>query len=365
VSLYAKAQGFRVVSCDIAQRAITVGEALIANSRVRLTREDVLRLVAPSDMPPGRVEREYSPSTFTQDQARFIDRALAVAQENGDKAKAALIRLLAVRVALLAHPMSQVRAGTIHRISSGDYESVTESCLHCYVNGLRLTRSKKLWELAQQLNAGVFQGEGQVLRESVLDALPGIQAAVAYFDPPYPGLVMSYEKEYRVIDEILEGKSRPTSPFTAMDGASHLDGLFERALHIPVWLLSLGNVVTTLDELEAKMTRLGRQTRAIAIRYQHLPAVATQEKKRENREFLVVGWDPEAPLLKRLVERHGVLTRDDHPWAVTEVEEDAHLGRPELPALETRMAHGDERAETSFGEEIASPGAGDRRGSVR
>ena len=46
VSLYAKAQGFRVVSCDIAQRAITVGEALIANSRVRLTCEDVLRLVA-------------------------------------------------------------------------------------------------------------------------------------------------------------------------------------------------------------------------------------------------------------------------------------------------------------------------------
>src|SRR5688572_27170087 len=43
VSLYAKAQGFLVVSCDIAERAITVGEALIANSRVRLTREDVLR----------------------------------------------------------------------------------------------------------------------------------------------------------------------------------------------------------------------------------------------------------------------------------------------------------------------------------
>ena len=199
---------------------------------------------------------------------------LAIAEETGDKAKAALIRLLAIRVALLAHPMSQVRAGTIHRISSGDYESVTESCLYHYVDGLRLTRPQKLWELAQQVNAGVFQGEGQVLRESVLDALPRIQAAVAYFDPPYPG-VMSYEKEYRVIDEILEGAARTTSPFTAKDGASLLDTLFERARHIPVWLLSLGNAVVGLDELEAKMTRLGRETRAIAIRYQHLPAVAT------------------------------------------------------------------------------------------
>src|SRR5712691_8779567 len=47
VSLYAKAQGFRVVSTDIAERSITIGEALIENSRVRLLREDVLRLAAP------------------------------------------------------------------------------------------------------------------------------------------------------------------------------------------------------------------------------------------------------------------------------------------------------------------------------
>ena len=58
-----------------------------------------------------------------------------------------------------------------------------------------------------------------------------------------------------------------------------LDGLFERAQHIPVWILSLGNAVVTLEELEAKMTRLGRQTRAIEIKYQHLPAVATAATK--------------------------------------------------------------------------------------
>ena len=357
VSLYAKALGFRVVSCDIAERAITVGEALIANSRVRLTREDVLRLVAPSDDPPGRVEREYAPSVFTQEQARFLDRALAVARETPDKAKAALIRLLAVRVALLAHPMSQVRAGTIHRISSGDYESVTESCRFHYIDGLRLTRVQKLWELAQQINAGVFQGEAQVLRESVLDALPRIEAAVAYFDPPYPG-VMSYEKEYRVIDEILEGKARTTSPFTAKDGASLLDTLFERARHIPVWLLSLGNAVVGLDELEAKMTRLGRETKAIAIRYQHLPAVATQEKKRENREFLVVGWNAEDPLLQRLVERRGIDARHDHSSAVAHVEVDPHLGRTELPAFESGLLHRDKSGDSRFGQEIA-PFGGD------
>src|SRR5881296_1150949 len=109
---------------------------------------------------------------------------------------------------------------------------------------------------------------------------------------------MSYEKEYRVIDQLLEGTTRPTSPFTAKTGASRLDTLFERATHIPVWVLSLGNEVVTIEELEAKMTNLGRQTKAIAIKYQHLPAVATEEKNRENREFLVVGWDPDAELVR-------------------------------------------------------------------
>ena len=241
---------------------------------------------------PGRVENDYSPSTFTKEQARFLDRCLRGAEATPVSAKAALIKLLAIRVALMAHPMSQVRAGTIHRLETGEYESITESCLSGYVNGLRLTRPSKLWELAQQSNAGVFLGQGEVIQRSVLEVLPEIQADVAYFDPPYPG-VMSYEKEYKVIDQILEGSSRPTSPFTAKDGANMIDELFERAQHIPIWLLSLGNAVVRIDELESKMTRFGRRTKAIEIDYQHLPAVATEEKKRQNKEFLVVGWKEE------------------------------------------------------------------------
>ena len=41
-------------------------------------------------------------------------------------------------------------------------------------------------------------------------------------------------------------------------------------------------------------------TKAIEIKFQHLPAVATAKKKERNREFLVVGWDPEASLFHEL-----------------------------------------------------------------
>src|SRR5207245_10660503 len=75
VSLYAKAQGFKVVATDIAARAITVGQAVVANSRVRLAREDVLRLLASSSGPAGRIETQLVPSVFTLNIGRFLDSA--------------------------------------------------------------------------------------------------------------------------------------------------------------------------------------------------------------------------------------------------------------------------------------------------
>ena len=238
-----------------------------------------------------------SPAVFTKEQARFLDTALRVADDTPDPAKSNLVRLLALRFALLCHAYAQVRKGTIHRISTGEYESITESAVYHYVDGLRLATPTGLWKLACQINAGVFEGRGTVVKRSVLDLLPEIEADVAYFDPPYPG-VMSYEREYKVIDEILEGASRQTSPFTAKDGANMIDGVFERARHIPIWILSLGNAVVSIEELEAKMLKFGRQTKLIAMKYQHLPAVATAEKKATNQEFIVVGVDPESALVK-------------------------------------------------------------------
>jgi len=295
VSLYAKAQGFQVVSTDIAARAITVGQALIANTRVRLTREDILRVLVPRGEPAGRIERGLVPSVFPLPVARVLDACLELAEASQVPAKSALYRLLAMRVALLCHPMSQVRPGTIHRAATGEWESITPSCLHHYTDAPKLATVGRLWSPAQQINLGVFEGRGEVRQTNIVEALPSIAADVAYFDPPYPG-VMSYEKEYRVIDQILEGESRPTSPFTAKDGAALLDGLFERAQHIPLWVLSLGNACVSLAELEEKMARWGRRTQAVAIKYQHLPAVATERKKDTNREFLVIGWNPEVAL---------------------------------------------------------------------
>ncbi len=299
VSLYAKAQGFSVISTDIATRSIMIGEALIANCRIRITREDLSRVLATPLAETTPNAMRFVPDVFTENVGAVLDRLFHAADHSPLKEKAALYRMLAVRTALLAHPMSQVRKGTAHRATTGEWESITPSCLSHYVDALRLDTLDRLWHLARKINAGVIGGRGRVIQGSVLDLLPSIQADIAYFDPPYSG-VMSYEKEYQIIDQLLEGTTRPTSPFTARDGALMIDTLLEKAQHIPVWVLSFGNAVASLEELESKMARFGRRTKAIAIRYQHLPAIATREKKAANREFLLIGVDPRSTLPLRL-----------------------------------------------------------------
>jgi hypothetical protein len=299
VSLYAKAQGFSVISTDLATRAIVIGDALIANDRIRLTREDLVRVLATPVEETTPNAMKLVPSVFTANVGEVIDKLLYAAGHSSVQEKAALLRLLAIRVAMLAHPMSQVRPGTAHRATTGEWESITPSCLGHYVDALRLDTLGELWRLAQKTNAGVIPGRGRVIQADVLKVLPEILADIAYFDPPYSG-VMSYEKEYRIIDQLLEGITRPTSPFTARDGASVIDSLLDRAQHIPIWILSFGNAVASLEELEAKMIRRGRHTKAIAIRYQHLPAIATDEKKESNREYLLIGVDPRSTLPLRL-----------------------------------------------------------------
>jgi adenine-specific DNA methylase len=293
VALYAKAQGFRVVATDIARRSVVVGEALVANHRVRLAYADVLRILAPREGEPGPVERRHAPSVFPSTVARAIDACLNDAERSPIKAKAALLRLLALRMAMRCHPMSQVRAGTIERATAGAWESITPSCRYHYVEALHLATPKRLWRLAQEINAGVFAGQGEVQQGSALELLPGIQADITYFDPPYPNTA-SFEREYRVLDEIFEGQALAPSPFTSKDGTDQIDALLDVAAHIPLWVLSFGNAACSLDALETKMVDRGRQVRVLEIKYAHKVSVARKDTRAANREFLVLGWDPES-----------------------------------------------------------------------
>jgi 16S rRNA G966 N2-methylase RsmD len=352
ISLYAKAQGFgRVIGVDIARRSVVVGKALIANSRVRLTQDDVTHVLAPRMDAPGAVERDLVPTAFTSSQGRVIDNALALASEVGEPAKAALLRLLAIRIALAAHPFSYARRGTIGKMTSGEYESITPSALPQYVRGLRLATFPQVWDLAERINHGVFEGRGEVLQGDTLELLPTIEADVLYADPPYAA-TRGYEPHYKVLDQILAEETRPTSPFTAHGGAGMIDTLLDRAMHIAVVVLSFGNETVSLQELEQKFLQHGRKTRAIEIPYARLAALSKGEKSGRDRELLVVGWDPESDLVRDAA-RIGVVENSRVPLHV-----DPDLVGPESPATLGLTGDGRKQGDATGSEELTSEGRG-------
>jgi 16S rRNA G966 N2-methylase RsmD len=358
ISLFAKAQGFgKVIGIDIARRSVVVGEALIANSRVRLTQDDVPRVLAPRSDSPGAVERNLAPSAFTSSQARVIDNALALAAEAGDPSKAALLRLLAIRIALAAHPFSYARRGTIGKMTTGEFESITPSALPQYVRGLRLATFPQVWDLAERINQGVFEGRGEMRQGDALELLPGIEADILYADPPYAA-TRSYEAAYKVLDKILGEEERPTSPFTAQGGAGMIDALMERAKHIPLVVLSFGNETVSLADLEQKMIRHGRATSAIEVPYARLAALSRGEKSGRDRELLVLGWDPESALVRRSAFATEINRRS---VPVVPLDVDLHLAGPETPAPLSLIGDGLQESHETTAKFLGSEG----RGSLR
>jgi hypothetical protein len=91
-----------VVSTDLAARAVVIGQALIENSTVRITREDISRVLATPLNEATPKAMRFVPEVFTANVGGVLDRLFHAAELTPIPAKAALIRLLAIRVAMLA-----------------------------------------------------------------------------------------------------------------------------------------------------------------------------------------------------------------------------------------------------------------------
>src|SRR5439155_16892352 len=73
VSLYAKAQGFSVVSTDIAARSIVIGHSLIENGSVRLGREDLSRVLATPLVETDPKAMRLVPAVSTENVGAVLD----------------------------------------------------------------------------------------------------------------------------------------------------------------------------------------------------------------------------------------------------------------------------------------------------
>ena len=90
VSLYAKAQGFKVICNDIAERSYIAGKALIENNETKIPPEDMDRLFMPNSKHKNFILINFTPDVFGSSHASFLDNAFANA--NSYLAKYLLIK---------------------------------------------------------------------------------------------------------------------------------------------------------------------------------------------------------------------------------------------------------------------------------
>lgn len=280
IALYAKALGFEVVASDLAERGALVGRAVIANSSTKLRREDVLGLFREPAKPYRRGAAHWVPAVFSVEQAEWLDRAMAQADERPEPQRS-LLRLVIIKAALRLQPMSLLRGTDARAAASGDYDRVSPRRLGHYLKAQRILTPAGTWQLAQDVNAGVFGGAGAATQGAAEAVIQAIKPDVVYLDPPYAG-TSRYEREYRALDDLL-GDSAPLS-----QAPPDLPALLTAAAEVPFVVVSYGGPTFTLDELVALVSEYRPVLRAESIPYPHLKSIASKEKNASNREYLII-----------------------------------------------------------------------------
>lgn len=298
ISLYAKAKGFKAVhSNDWSDRSQLVIQGLLENQRLTLTQEDKLRLVRVNDTYSSFIQHHYCPSVFSTRHAQALDRFINNAQQFFCPVKKALALLIAWKLVtqFVCMPTSigtssRPYAETLNGLR--DWQSLNPKR---FTDGSMERLLKPTWyaldKLIQTTNRGIFAGS-PVIRYH-LDAfefVSKVQGDILYLDPPYPA-TSNYESANKTLDSVLFSRlpdDKPIiSPFSK--GTNALEELLDTSKHLPVWIISYGNRVISLDDLIALTQRVDpkRTVMGEARAYTHMRHVA---KNTNNQELLVIAY---------------------------------------------------------------------------
>lgn len=296
VSYMFKTQGKQVFSNDYMAFSHYFTKAMVENSFVTLTNEDIEILFDKSTPRDNFVSETFKDLYFNDEDNKFIDTVRANLGRLKNEYKQALAISALVRACLKKRPRG-IFTYTGYRYDDGRRD-------------LTLTLQEQFLEAITQVNGAVFDN-GKINKSRHGDAMDCRQKAdLVYIDPPYysPLSDNDYVRRYHFVEGIARNwqgvemqwhtktkkfKSYPT-PFSSIKGAHDaFDLLFKRHQNSILIVSYSSNSLPTKDEMLALIAKYKQRVEVVAI--DHRYSFGNQGHKvgdnnNKVQEYLFVGF---------------------------------------------------------------------------
>lgn len=245
-----KQLGKRVITNDFLNFNNLIGKALIENSKYTLDENDLEILFSENRNPKefNLMEKLFANLFFLPEEAEFADSFRSNVNRLNNKYKEALA------LSVMCRSMTR-------KVTMGHFAHT--QALKYAADPIRIKRNRSLVrplkdifkELLPEYNAAVFDNlkDNRSYNENVLTLLPKLtNIDLVYFDPPYCNSHADYQSFYHLLETYVEYwkdkqfvngiKRYEPKKYSGFDknseALSNLQLMFEKANHIPIWLVS-------------------------------------------------------------------------------------------------------------------------------
>lgn len=245
-----KQLGKKVITNDFLSFNNSIGKALIENSYDKLDSSDLEILFSYNDNPSkfNLIEDLYSDLFFLAEEAAFADSFRSNVHKLSNQYKQALALSIMCR--------SMTRKVTMGHFAHTQALAYASDPIRIKRNRSLIRPLKDIFlDLLPEYNAAVFDNSKDNIsyNKNILDLLPILKNVdLVYFDPPYCNSHADYQSFYHLLETYVEywkdkqfvngTKRYEPKKYSGFDknseAISNLQLMFERATHIPTWLVS-------------------------------------------------------------------------------------------------------------------------------
>ena len=245
-----KQLGKKVITNDFLSFNNSIGKALIENSVNKLDPSDLEILFSNNDNPSrfNLIEDLYSDLFFLAEEAAFADSFRSNVHKLSSQYKQALALSIMCR--------SMTRKVTMGHFAHTQALAYASDPIRIKRNRSLIRPLKDIFlDLLPEYNAAVFDNSKDNIsyNKNILDLLPILKNVdLVYFDPPYCNSHADYQSFYHLLETYVEywkdkqfvngTKRYEPKRYSGFDknseAISNLQLMFERATHIPTWLVS-------------------------------------------------------------------------------------------------------------------------------